>query len=99
MISLIAFGVSKYITFNEDIQIPCAFNDAKNVYNTFKKVFRDDFQDFKSLCVDSPTSWGFKLLLSSIKNLYNEEECLFLYFSGHGIKKNDKLFLCFSDYV
>lgn len=51
MISLISVGVTRYPLKENLEDILCAEKDARNIYETFKKVLKSSFNEYKSICL------------------------------------------------
>ena len=101
MVSLISIGIEEYKKASGDCSenIPCAYQDAKRVYETFETVLEDDMKRYASACIKNVTALECRALLSTMKLSVDKEDILVLYFSGHGITDaNGKLKLLFADY-
>lgn len=96
MISVLAIGITK--TNNTALKnLDCAIEDAKNIYLTFENIFREDFSQYNSICLENIGSIEFISLLNNYRISSKEEDIFILYFSGHGITDAEKLYLYFSD--
>ena len=79
--------------------IPCAYEDAKKIYNTFEKVLGNNLKKCASVCVKNITTIEFKALISALNLSMVKEDIFIFFFSGHGVQDaNGKLQLVFSDY-
>jgi len=94
MVSLIAFGIEMT---NSEKKCDCAFLDAQRVYDSFESILSEEFMAYKSACIKNATKQMVLSLLETISNAMDEDDTLVVYFSGHGERKNDKLFLEFVD--
>lgn len=77
--------------------IPCAANDAVNIYYTLKAALGADFDEARSCAASNLTAHEFRSLVESKAREVGSRECLVLYFSGHGEVKGDHGALVFCD--
>lgn len=104
MLSVISIGISKYPCSERTLDISCAGNDARKVFDAFKSIMGEDFSDHTSICLRNITATEFVHLLDSLKfSFVTDKDTMILYFSGHAnnIKQyaNEQDFsLLFSDY-
>lgn len=97
MISLISVGVTRYPLKENLEDILCAEKDARNIYETFKKVLKSSFNEYKSICLlDIKQNLFENFLTSYVRHLENDD-LIIIYYSGHGESLRDTYYLNFYD--
>lgn len=102
MLSCITIGISEYE--NKYLApIPCAVNDARAVFEAFKQIMGEEFNNYSSVCVSNIRSFDFELLLRVVSDVIGSElstsdSILVIYFSGHGAFDEKTFELRFPDY-
>lgn len=80
-----------------DNEIECAYNDAKNVYNTIKEISGEDFSEYNSICINNLTKDLIMKCIDSVKKSIDQEgstnSTIILYYSGHAKYENESLML------
>lgn len=102
MLSCLSVGISAYKNKNL-VSIPCARNDAREIYDAFQQIMGEEFNQYLSLCVSDIRSEDFKALLSVISDVISNssiqsEQVFVVYFSGHGAINENSLELRFPEY-
>ena len=102
MLSCIAVGISEYENGNL-VQIPCAADDARAVYDAFSQIMGSEFNNHLSVCVSNIRSSDFESLIQVISDVIVEEpkdadSILVIYFSGHGVFDDKCYELQFPEY-
>ena len=99
MLCCIAIGIREY-GLSSLSDIPCAAKDAQKVYQSFRRIMEEDFNDCTSICVSDISLRGFEELLCMVADSLQEEADtkIVVYFSGHAGKVNEKYSLFFRDY-
>lgn len=101
MVSVISMGIESNDSIHEGAlaKIPCAYQDAENIYNMFEKALGNNFKKCASVCVKNITSIECKALVSALSLSIEKDDIVIFFFSGHGEKDaNGKLQLIFADY-
>ncbi len=79
-------------------EIPCALNDSKLMYDTFKKTLGNTFNEFGSVCLYNANVDEFIGVIRNVKNRLQPEDNLIIYYSGHGeVSPNEELLLFLKD--
>lgn len=83
MTSIMAVGIKEYS--NKDlVEIPCAYEDATKIYDTFKEVLGEELSEYSSLCIANVKTQDFRNLINIIKSTLKKDDTLIIYYSGHG---------------
>lgn len=99
MITVLSFGITGN-SDDKDWRIPCAYKDAEKVYYLFKRIFKNNFSSYNSLCINNVTKNNLRVLIETViesinsqKMSNNTENQLIFYFSGHGHEVENELYL------
>lgn len=100
MVSLISVGIEKYENNRQNglNDIPCAYSDAKKIYEVFEKILGQEMKKCSSASLKDISALECRALLSAMQLSVEKEDIFVFYFSGHGvIGSNGKLKLVFTD--
>lgn len=98
MVALLSVGISKYMNEKSYKNIPCAYDDAKQIYKVLEDVIGREFKHCCSTCLNNIMASELRCLLPLLPMSLESEDVFIFYFSGHGSKNaNGRLKLVFSD--